>query len=386
MEIPQAIQNLSTQQLTALLQSQTGAAALQTEGGDFFALLLQMLTGISEGGEDTLFPMLPGLGESQDEDDPMAMQTVAGLLDPSLFGLGLPQSFESTSPQNDSGMLQLISSFAGVDSQKAQQLYLLMQAADGKAAGRIPEEQPQGEQADTAADKGFLEILGHSLSTSTQPGEGRQDTQSSLQFGGSFRQAVAEAQKQLKTQEAGKPETVDVESLQSLADNRRGEIAEARSVAAREEMSAPQPLAEQVRTGVMQGLSDGKSEFVVKLKPEGLGEITVRLTEGTDGAMTLNLTASTEQTMRLLNQELTGLREALRPYGAEVNQAVTQTQESAYADGGYTGAQFDAHQGQHAFYGQQGHSGAAVRDFSYEEDASAELPETYENGGLHAYI
>lgn len=385
MEIPQAVQNLSTQQLKSLLQSQTGAAALQTEGGDFFALLMQMLTGISEGGEGDLLAVLAGMGDSQDEEDPMAMQAMAGMLDPSLLGMGLPQTFDSFSGQ-DSEMVQLISSFAGVDSQKAQQLYLLMQAADGKATQRAAGEESkgQGQQADTAADKGFLEILDHSLQA---PSRGSESSQSSLQFGGSFRQAVAEAQRQLKTQDTGKPEAVDVESLQSLADNRRGEIAEARSIAAREELTAPQPLTEQVRTGVMRGLSEGKGEFVVRLKPEGLGEITVRLTEGTDGAMVLHLTASTEQTMRLLNQELTGLREALRPYGTEVNQAVTQAQESSYADGGYTGAQFDAHQGQHAFYGQQSHSGPAMQGFPYEEEsAGAELPQTYESGELHAYI
>lgn len=390
MEISQAMQNISPQQLQALLQSQTGVTALQAgEGGDFFAMLLQMLEGMSQGEDAALFPMLAGglPGEEEEDGSELAMELLAGMLDPS--ALGLMQPLQEEAMEQNSQMLQLIGSFAGVDSKKAQQLYLLMQAADRQAAQPAAgTKDPQAAQETLQNEKGFLELLDYSLNTGESSGSG----QSSLQFGGDFRQAVVEAQKLMsaKTQDEGKDQTVDVESLQSLADTRREQIQQARANAARENMSQPQPLTEQIRTGVSQGLAQGKNEFVVRLKPEGLGEITVRLTEGTDGTMTLNLTASTSQTAKLLNQELAGLREALRPYGTEVTPAVSQPQESAYADGSYTGAQFDAHHGQQASYGQQnGHGGqqAHLQDIVYEEDgADTETAEIYAAGGLHAYI
>ncbi|MCI8441165.1 MAG: hypothetical protein HFG27_01340 [Provencibacterium sp.] len=393
MEISQAVQNISPQQLQALMQSQTGIAALQAgeEGGGFFALLLQMLEGMSQPEDAAaLFPMLAG-GPLSDEEEKkgseLAMQLLAGMLDPG--ALGLVQQAQNDLSQENSQLVQLIGSFAGVDSQKAQQLYLLMQAADDSQTARpAAEEKPQAGQEALQGGKGFLEVLDFSLNTSKTQENG----QSSLQFGGSFRQAVAEAQKLMseKPQQDDKEQKLDVESLQSLADTRREQIQQARFSAAREDISQPQPLTEQIRTGIREGLLQGKSEFVVRLKPEGLGEITVRLTEGTDGSMTLNLTASTAQTAKLLNQELTGLREALRPYGTEVTPAVSQPQESAYADGGYTGAQFDAHHGQQASYGQQhGQNGQPSHfgDFVYEEeDADTEMAELYGPGGLHAYI
>lgn len=394
MEFSQAVQNISPQQLTALLQSQTGVTALQgEEGGDFLAMLMQMLTGMTEEGDASLFPFLAGGQLSKDQEkngSELAMQLMAGMLDPTALGMAAFEQPEFIS--QNSQMLQLIGSFAGVDSQKAQQLYLLMQAADSEAQlssqglGRqAGVEQPQAEQN----DKGFLELLDYSM----QPaGEASRGEESALQFGGSFRQAVAEAQKLLNTKDrdAGEEQAVDVESLQNLADTRREQIQQVREAAAREDMSRPQPLTEQIRTGVSQGLSEGKSEFTIKLKPEGLGEITVRLTEGTDGAMTLNLTASTDQTVKLLNQELASLREALRPYGTEVTPAVSQPQESAGTGSGYTGAQFDAQQGQQDFYGQQqghGSAGAHRQDFVYdEEDADTETEALHAAGGLNAYI
>ncbi|MCI8622824.1 MAG: hypothetical protein HFG26_04095 [Provencibacterium sp.] len=391
MEISQAIQNMSPRQLMSLMQSQTGVTALEgQEGGDFFALMLQLLAGMSEGETENPFLSLLEGGQPGEEEErygsDLAAQLAAEMLAPNAPGM-MDMLQSGAAEITDNQMLQLIGSFAGVNPQKAQQLYFLMQPADRPADPALAQKEAGGRQErPEAAEKGFLELAGYSAAPVK---ETAQEGQSSLQFSGSFRQAVAEAQKQLGSQKQEEElETVDVESLQNMAEARRGEIQEARAAAAKSAPELPQPLTEQIRTGIQGGLAEGKSEFVVKLKPEGLGEITVRLTEGTDGAMTLNLTASNVQTVKLLNEELAGLREALRPYGTEVNQAVSQPQESSYADGGYTGAQFDSQHGQQAYSGQHGHGGRQTpfQDYSYEEDGAQEEAQLYSADGLNAYI
>ena len=71
----------------------------------------------------------------------------------------------------------------------------------------------------------------------------------------------------------------------------------------------------------------GKREFTLKLKPESLGEITVKLIEKA-GKMSLTISAASAQTARLINSDLSALREAVRPMQVEVHEAVTEAPQS----------------------------------------------------------
>lgn len=149
-------------------------------------------------------------------------------------------------------------------------------------------------------------------------------------------QNVVEVQRLIKAQpqEQGQTEELDVEGLQKKVDAERAvmqtpiqprnlfSVASAKTEAT--QTANTENLLSQVTTGIVKNLSEGKSEFVIKLKPEGLGEITVKmLAEG--GKTTLSILTSSAQTERLLNNELSNLREALRPLGAEVKEVISNS-------------------------------------------------------------
>lgn len=87
-------------------------------------------------------------------------------------------------------------------------------------------------------------------------------------------------------------------------------------------------LLNQVTEGIAENLTSGKNEFVVKLKPEGLGEITVKMAE-IGSKISLTITTSSEQTSRMLSAELGALKEALRPYNAEVQEVVSSASQAS---------------------------------------------------------
>jgi hypothetical protein len=88
-------------------------------------------------------------------------------------------------------------------------------------------------------------------------------------------------------------------------------------------------ILEQVKTGILKKLDSDESRFIVRLKPEGLGEIAVDMVQKS-GKIVLNIIASSSQTEKLLASELTGLRDSLRLYNAEIKQVTsTETDPSA---------------------------------------------------------
>ena len=93
---------------------------------------------------------------------------------------------------------------------------------------------------------------------------------------------------------------------------------------------SPVELFDQIKTASTSHIQSGDKDFAIKLSPEGLGEIIVRLTEES-GKVTLSLTASNANVQRLLNNELSGLRDIMRPYHIEVTQ-VTQSNASQSMD------------------------------------------------------
>lgn len=86
-------------------------------------------------------------------------------------------------------------------------------------------------------------------------------------------------------------------------------------------------ISEQITDGVKANLNLEKSEFTVKLNPESLGEVTIKLAEE-GGKMVVNITAATESTAKLLNSDLTALRDSLGSLNLEIREVTVEAPES----------------------------------------------------------
>ena len=112
-------------------------------------------------------------------------------------------------------------------------------------------------------------------------------------------------------------------------------------------------ISEQITDGVKANLNLEKSEFTVKLNPESLGEVTIKLAEE-GGKMVLNITAATESTAKLLNSDLTALRDSLGSLNLEIREVTVEAPENideAIAQFNMTSQQFSDRQ--RAFNNQQ---------------------------------
>jgi flagellar hook-length control protein FliK len=149
-------------------------------------------------------------------------------------------------------------------------------------------------------------------------------------------------------------------------------------------------IIDQVKTGIAQKLDAGDSKFVVKLKPEGLGEIAVEMAQKS-GKIVLNIIASSAQTEKLLTRELTGLRDSLRLYNAEIRQVTSaETDPDAFSyfsnqdTPGYSQGRLDQWQ----YAGEQQRSFAAWQNVSETGPDSDEAEPAYRsvNSLLNRYV
>lgn len=86
-------------------------------------------------------------------------------------------------------------------------------------------------------------------------------------------------------------------------------------------------ISEQITDGVKANLNLEKTEFTVKLNPESLGELTLKLVEE-NGKMVLDITAASESTAKLLNSDLTALRDSLGNMNLEIREVTVQAPET----------------------------------------------------------
>jgi len=141
-------------------------------------------------------------------------------------------------------------------------------------------------------------------------------------------------------------------------------------------------LPEQISSGISERLREGKSEFVIKLRPEKLGEITVKLVEES-GKMTLQIEAVRPETAKLINNDLTALKEAVRPMQVEVREALTPTPDAS---------QLGFHQfsmgGQQQFSNNQGlYYGQTSSSYEFNNDAGeSEAQVSLSSQGLDRYV
>lgn len=86
-------------------------------------------------------------------------------------------------------------------------------------------------------------------------------------------------------------------------------------------------ISKQITDGVKANLNLEKNEFTVKLNPESLGEVTIKLAEE-GGKMVVNITAATESTAKLLNSDLTALRDSLGSLNLEIHEVTVEAPEN----------------------------------------------------------
>lgn len=248
--------------------------------------------------------------------------------------------------------------------------------------------QSLAELAKTDKDS-FVELLQTlnplSASYTKSQSNGQGDAQTALDMQRQFRMAVEQAKKAFGT---GKNKgTTDIEFLQQQVD--AGIFLKSSSMFAMKTVSSFYDLEaanflKQVQNGLMANLSQGAdSEFVLKLKPEGLGELTVKLLE-TAGKMTLSIAASNVETQRMLEAQLSSLREAMKPYEVEVAPIIGGKEDAAARFGGAFGEQFNGHQDQPAH--QQGHSHGGIWYEDQEENGEFQSPVFQGSETIDQYI
>lgn len=221
------------------------------------------------------------------------------------------------------------------------------QAAAGDEQVRVLEtsyvEQPSGRQTDSAA----------------------QDYQAE----GRFRSAVQAAKRQLE-QPTAENSAAGRQDLAATEGAKHTDFTE--TLRENRETGEAPPLSRQLDEGLSREMALGRKEFSMKLKPESLGEITVKLTEA-EGKTTLSILTASTGTAKAINHELAALREAMRPMGVEVQQAVPKAAENAGAQA--QSQQFDmARQFAQQFGGQRQSFHGQNQNVFYGEKAARDDP------------
>jgi len=171
-----------------------------------------------------------------------------------------------------------------------------------------------------------------------------------------FTKAVVKAKEMLpdKLDEQGSSsDEIDVDKIQNELSKSNGTTAFELSLQ-KASGTSEAPILDQLKDGIKQNISLGKSEFTIKLKPESLGEITVKLIEEA-GKTTISITTANAQTAKLINSDLNALKDAVASMNVEVKNAVVQTNETANSSMhqfDMSGQQFAGQQfaGQQSFY------------------------------------
>ena len=316
-----------------------------------FAMLFGQLLGQQADAEGllqdpmlgTLFSSMPD-GETDETQLRLAMEMMAGML-------AAPQAMDWLPGQPDGAAPEGIGSLAaGAQNLLLQQLQERLALAEQQAAAQTD---AKGHDADWDALLETLTAAWEKTPEEEDPGAGLAREMDRMQFDSAVRQLREELGGRLRgvQKEDGRP--LDVEALQAAVDSRQY-VPE--TVSAHSETPEVREIADQLKTGILQNLRQGKNEFVVKLKPEGLGEITVKLTESKN-EIALRIVTSSTAVGKMIADEVNALQNALRPLRAQVQEIVTvpAAQENA------AGAMLTGGQGERQFawhYQNQQQSGA----------------------------
>lgn len=340
----------------------TGAAAglqggMESGGfGELFAELIGQMAG--QGGEDAdllLALLSAGKGKNKDELlNMLGMQMAAE-------GLFTPQMLQQLMEQTGAGQLD--------QNGAVQALADLLDAEKFELWGEMPVRPEMSEELDEE-----LKELFESLSAEWQPQRiesGREGSfEDRMYFQSALRQAQQAVAQRPREQQEQKSILSDIEALQQAVDSRQ--FLAGTSAA---DNAGPTPTVEQVadqlKTGILTNLGQGRQEFVVRLKPEGMGEIEVRFTEDKN-SVSLRIITSSAAIGRMLANDVAQLQNALRPLNAQVQEIVTVPQANE-ANAAQTQLMGEQDQGQYARHYQNESTGAQAREEEEFDQAMEEV-------------
>lgn len=348
---PQMTQMTDALQALAAGQAQ-GAAEGEAGFGEMFAALIQQMAE-QTGGEDAelLMALLGGKGIGKDKDDLATMLGMQAMAE----GLFTPQMLQMLTQQ--AGELQIEGGSSAVEA--------LKQLLDPQRFA-LWGEMPVQKQAETTGDE-ELDALLETLTAAWQPAKAEAGTtdntlEDQLYFQTALRQARQAVAERPQTQQKTESHLENLEALQQAVDGRQ--FLAGTSAA---DPAAPTPtiqqVADQIKTGILQNLSEGRQEFVVRLKPDGMGEIEVRFTEDKN-SVSLRIVTSSAAVGRMLANDVAQLQNALRPLNAQVQEIVTVPQANG-AQAAQTQLMGEQQQGQYARHYQNEQT--AARQQSEEE-------------------
>ncbi len=293
------------------------AMALGVPGGlqDIFAALFAQLLGEtgeleSQNAGELIAGLLDNGSGKKQEDDPnlIAMQMMAqSLIAPQALDMPLMQ-------QNAADLLNAVQAAGDTTVDAAALAQTLLEAA-------APQQSERPEEKKDDAWDALLETLTAAWEHTDDAGETPLTTVTGnltdqVRFQSALRSVRETLAEKPRTQETP---ALDVEALQQSVNSRQF-LTE--SAAVKQETPDIRDVAEQLKTGILDNVRQGKNEFVVKLKPAGLGEITVKFTESKN-EIALRIITSSTSVGRMIANDVATLQNALRPLRAEVQEIVT---------------------------------------------------------------
>ncbi len=302
--------------------------------GDFFAAFLQLIT---QGGQEGELDILSQVIGSDTEENAQAMEMMAGLLSGNagfnwFMNDSVKNGAENSELMNNVKLLQelmmaqgggngskspinelnaILSNVGQNPSQNAKQLDELSFGRQMQGFGDIKQMQ---------ADIELNTVTAKDSSNSSE-----------MLFQGdmNFQNAIMQAQKLMKGQSKESLEISDDPSVdalqQAIGQSKFDTVLNDKQLSSSQTAVDVADLAEQVKNGLSGGALGERKEFSVKLKPEGLGEVTIKLIEN-QNKMTVSIVAATSEVAKLLNNELSTLRETMRAMQIDVRDVAVQPQ------------------------------------------------------------
>ncbi|MEG0692867.1 MAG: flagellar hook-length control protein FliK [Oscillospiraceae bacterium] len=313
----------------------TGAKNQQAiVNGDFFAAFLQLIT---QSGEECDLDILSQISDSDTDSNAAAMEMMADLFNGN-FGFDWLMANNHNNETVNSEFANNAKMFGEMMmAQNGNIAKFSMDELNAILSNGIQTSSQKTKQFDTFGFQrqmqGFGDTKQMQLETVLNTANSEESESSSeLLFNGNmnFQNAVMQAQKLMKGQSKESMDSLDDLSADAL----QQAIGQSKfdTVLNEKQMSttAQTPLditdlAQQVKNGLSNSALGNQKEFSVKLKPEGLGEVTIKLMES-QSKLSVSIVTATSEVAKLLNNELSTLRETMRAMQIEVKDVIVQPQ------------------------------------------------------------
>lgn len=322
-------QDVTMGKITHRTQSKNQQAIMN---GDFFAAFLEMITQGGEEGETDLISQLPM--QNTEEDPNAAMEMMANLLNGNAGFEWLMNSHSQSDAEtaNLQSNVQILQEMLGKDGAGSNLSLSQLQTLVSSDLQTVLQKMKQsdelgfGKQA-FSFDDGIK--MPAELAITSVNEKGTTGTSQQLFDGNmNFQNAIMQAQKLMKGQSKESlslsDDPTELSFEQAIGQNKFETILGDKQVTTATQTTVDiADLAEQVKNGVSNGALGQQKEFTVKLKPEGLGEVTIKLIEN-QNKMTVSIVTATSEAAKLLNNELSSLRETMRALQIEVRDVLVQ--------------------------------------------------------------